>query len=270
LIMKSLLNALHEGRLVELPTTDKDKVLEYLALLIEAVPDIGGGQDLVNDVKKREATANTGLGNGVACPHVRTKHEGELLCAVGWSPAGIDYGAADGKKVHLVVMYYIPDSQRNSYLKEISGLARAITESEDIQSIFNLVDLPDVRNKLLDWVEIAIDKAAPDTKARMIKLEERQATVASKPATEFEGVKAKWTVIPFSLLCLDSGKSVVLSQNQEIIDSIESIENLHSVFSGALNFELAGYQVTVLSSSGYSKNRILYECVAVSGAEGKG
>jgi PTS system nitrogen regulatory IIA component len=268
--MKSLLNALHEGRLIELPTKDKDKALEYLALLIEAVPDIGSSQDLVNDVKKREAAANTGLGSGVACPHMRTKQEGELLCAVGWSPEGIDYGAADGKKVHLVIMYYIPDSQRNSYLKEVSGLAKAISETDDIQSYFKLVDLPSVRNKLLDWVEIAINKAIPDTKARMIKLEEKQATEASRLAAEPEAAKAKWTIIPFSLLILDADKSVVLSQNQKIIDSLEPIENVHRAFTGARYFELAGYQISVLASTEYSKNRILYECVAVQGAEEKG
>lgn len=267
--MKSLLNALHEGRLIELPTADKDRALEYLALLIEAVPDIGSKQDLVNEVRKRETAANTGIGNGVACPHMRTKHEGELICAVGWSPEGIDYGTPDGKKVHLVIMYYIPDSQRNLYLKEISGLAKAITESEDIQSIFNLVDLADVRNKLLDWVEIAVNRAAPDTKARMIKLEERQAAFASGPAAEQDPAKAKWSVIPFSLVVVDPGHSVVLSQSQEVLDALEPVENIHRFFAGPRYFDLAGYQVTVLTISGYSKNRTLYECVAVRGAESR-
>jgi len=51
--MKSLLNALQEGRLIELPDTGKDKALEYLALLIEAIPDIGTGVDLVEAVRVR-------------------------------------------------------------------------------------------------------------------------------------------------------------------------------------------------------------------------
>jgi mannitol/fructose-specific phosphotransferase system IIA component (Ntr-type) len=109
--MKSLLDALQEGRLVELSTTDKNEALEFLALLIEAIPDIGGRMDIVKDVKEREAQANTAIGGGVAIPHVRTGSEGELLCAVGWSPQGIDYGAADGLKVHLLIMYYVPDSR---------------------------------------------------------------------------------------------------------------------------------------------------------------
>jgi hypothetical protein len=37
--MKSLLEALQEGRLIELPVNEKEKVFELLALLIEAIPD---------------------------------------------------------------------------------------------------------------------------------------------------------------------------------------------------------------------------------------
>jgi hypothetical protein len=126
-----------------------------------------------------------------------------------------------------------------------------------------LVDLPSVRNKLLDWVEIAINKAVPDTKARMIKLEEKQAVVAAKLAVEAEGTKAKWSVIPFSILIPESGNPVVLSQNQEILDALESMKNLNQTFTGVGQFDLAGFQITVLNGSQYSKNRALYECVAV-------
>ena len=46
--MRSLLDALKEGRLVELPTGyDKKQALELLAHLIEAIPDIGNKDDLM-------------------------------------------------------------------------------------------------------------------------------------------------------------------------------------------------------------------------------
>jgi mannitol/fructose-specific phosphotransferase system IIA component (Ntr-type) len=88
--MKSLLTALDEGRLVELPDTDKNKALEYLALLIEAIPGIAQRNDIVQEVQKREISGNTGIGKGIACPHARRDGEGDLLCAIGWSPQGID------------------------------------------------------------------------------------------------------------------------------------------------------------------------------------
>ena len=122
--MRSLLNALQDGRLIELPDTDKWKSLTYLAHLIEAIPEISE-TDLAEQVIAQEQSNNTGIGLGVACPHVRVPGNGDLLSAVGWSPAGIDYGSKDGKNVHLVVMYYIPEAQKNTYLKEVSSLAGA-------------------------------------------------------------------------------------------------------------------------------------------------
>jgi len=44
---------------------------QYLAHLIEAIPEIGGSIDLAEQVKAQEQSNNTGIGLGVACPHVR-------------------------------------------------------------------------------------------------------------------------------------------------------------------------------------------------------
>ena len=180
--MKSLLNALEEGRLVELPDTDKTKALQYLAHLLEAVPDLAGMPELYEAMLARENAQNTALGLGVACPHVRAPGNGEMFCAVGWSPSGIEYGAPDGKKVHIVAMYYIPESHKNVYLKEISGLAAAMRKEGGIASIAAAHDIATVRERLLDWVSSAIEASIPEAKARMIRLDARQAAVQALPA----------------------------------------------------------------------------------------
>ena len=96
--MRSILTALQEGRLFELPSTKKDDALEFLARVLDANPDIGVGTDAIEEVKKREEEYNTSIGMGVGVPHVRTRRaEGDLFCAIGWSQTGVDYGAADGK-----------------------------------------------------------------------------------------------------------------------------------------------------------------------------
>ena len=69
--MKSLLDALQEGRLIELPEVDKGKILNLLATLIEAIPDFRSGFDFAGAVAGREAAANTGIGHGWAGPHGR-------------------------------------------------------------------------------------------------------------------------------------------------------------------------------------------------------
>ena len=80
---------------------------------------------------------------------------------MGWSPAGIDYGAPDGLPVHLVIMYFVPESQKNSYLKEISSLAKAIQTQPELQDLKSLSDLAEVRHRLLDAITIALESTGP-------------------------------------------------------------------------------------------------------------
>jgi nitrogen PTS system EIIA component len=257
--MKSLLDALQEGRLVELPTNDKTEVLEYCALLIEAIPGIGTKLDIVKEINARESEGNTGIGKGIACPHIRTKIDGELLCAIGWSPEGIDYGSPDGRKVHIVIMYYIPDSQRAGYLKELSSLAKAVSKSSDAIMFENVPDIHAIRNKLLDWVEQSIGDSVPDAKARMIKLEEKQrnAEISVK-----EG-RRPMTVVPFTFVGLDAEKYSLLAVDADFLGSAEKSADLSKLLRGDEPLETGGYFISVLQSRNFASGRVLRECVAV-------
>lgn len=261
--MKSLLTALQEGRLVELPDNDKEKCLEYLANLIEAIPDIESGEDIFDLVKQREALSNTGIGMGLACPHVVGATGSELLCAVGWSPEGIDYGALDGMRVRLVVMYYIPKSHRNVYLKELSGLTKAIYKTSGILSIISADDIKSVRNQLLDWVAIAIDESMPDERARMVRLEAKNAAAASAGATTIEKLSASFSIIPFTLVVGDGREPLVLSQNREVVEALERHPEIAHLVLDQTQIEVGEYRVVVRESSSYALNRRLYDCLAM-------
>ncbi|MFI5361086.1 MAG: PTS sugar transporter subunit IIA [Elusimicrobiota bacterium] len=259
--MKSLLNALQEGRLVELPEEDKEKSLEYLAHLIEAVPDLAGSPELAEEMIARERTHNTGIGSGVACPHVRATGGGDLLCAVGWTPAGIDYGASDGKKVHLIVMYYIPDAQKNVYLKEISSLASAIRREDGIQSIASAEDIATVRERLLDWVQATIDANVPETKARMIRLEARQAVVDAVPPAAAGAAPAALQALA-ALFLVGDGRTVALCPNPELTAELEKDAELGALLGRKAQFERAGWRFVFREATAYG-GRTLYDYVAV-------
>jgi mannitol/fructose-specific phosphotransferase system IIA component (Ntr-type) len=258
--VKSLLNALQEGRLVELPDTDKGKSLEYLANLLEAVPDLPPAPQLYEAMMARERAMNTGLGMGVACPHVRAPGSGDLLCAVGWSPAGIDYGAPDGKKVHLVVMYYIPETQKNAYLKEVSSLAGAVRRGGGIQPIADARDIATVRERLLDWVSTAIEKSIPDAKARMIRLESRQAAAEAAPSAPTAG---GIQVVPVLMLQMAGQKPIVLCPQPELVSALEKDERLGNLLQQNAQFDSGGYRLVFRSATPYPGARSLYDYCAV-------
>jgi mannitol/fructose-specific phosphotransferase system IIA component (Ntr-type) len=252
--MKSLLDALQAGRLVELHSTDKETSLRTLAHLIEAVPEMSREVDLVQEVLKRERAVNSGIGLGVACPHVRVGGNGELLCSVGWSPAGIDYGAADGKSVHLVAMYFIPDAQKNAYLKEISGLAEAVTKKGDIQSIATAEDVAAVREQLLGWVSGAIDAGLAQVKARMIHLQTRQAETKAAGAGQ---------MLPVLVVCASESQSLVLCENRDLSSALEKDAGIGPLVRQGQSFDRGGYRLLHRSALVYDPGRPVHEYIAV-------
>jgi mannitol/fructose-specific phosphotransferase system IIA component (Ntr-type) len=258
--MKSILNALQEGRLIELPDNDKKSALEYLAALLEAVPDIGVEGGITETVLAREQAHNTGIGKGWACPHARSPRNGEVVCSVGWSPAGIDYGAPDNQPVHILVMYFIPESQKNTYLKEISLLAKAIQSRPDLQDLKSLEDLNEVRHRLLDAISEALEATAPDARARMIQLEVKHATAQESGlavSPELAGM-----VIPVSILALPGSKPILLCQDRDLVTALEGNEQLSSQLVHHGRAEHNGIQVVLRASSHYQPDRWLHECLA--------
>ncbi len=259
--MKSILTALQEGRLLELPDNDKGKCLQYLASLIEAIPDFASGFDFSGAVSARERAANTAIGAGWACPHGRVAGEGELSCALGRSPAGIDWGAPDGLPVHIVCMHYIPDSEKNTYLKEISTLARVIQKDERMRRFGAEKDLGGVRHRMLDLLTAAAEAAAPDAKARMIQLEVKQAVAAAQlPAGD---LLSSVQIVPLSVVVAPGLRPVVLCQDGSLSAQIEAAGELSSHLAAKAPFERAGYRILIRSVTAYQPDRFLYDCLAI-------
>jgi len=260
--MKSLLTALQEGRLIELPDNHKQKSLEYLATIIEAIPDIGDVGGITESVLAREQLHNTGIGKGWACPHARSTVSGELLCSVGWSPSGIDYGGPDNSPVHLIVMYYVPDAQKNAYLKEISSLAKAIQTVPSMQDLASLEELGDVRHRLLDAISIAMESMTPDARARMIQLDVKHATqeVADKSpvSTDFAH-----RVFPVQIITAPGVKPLVLAQDADLVQALESQPELMASLDQSGRADYKGFHVVLRSVTRYQMDRAVHDCIAM-------
>ncbi len=257
--MDSLLDALQEGRLIELPDNDKRDALQLLAHIIEAIPSVPNGTDVAGLVLKREETYNTTLGRGFAVPHARASFEGDLYCAIGWSPSGIAYGAPDGNPVRIVIMFLVPDNQRNYYLKEVSNIAKALNELHDENSLKTAEDLNTVRNYLLDLVSTAKTIVGPEARARMIQLEAREIL----PQADVQNI-ANFLIESVTIITGTDFKQIALAQNKELIDLIDKFNNLNESLNKNINyFDINGWRILKKNSSVYQAGRIAYECLAI-------
>ncbi len=255
--MDSLLDALQEGRLIELPDNDKQDSLQLLAHIIEAIPSVPTGTDVAGLVLKREETYNTALGKGFAVPHARASFDGDLYCAVGWSPSGISYGTPDGSPVHIVIMFLVPDNQRNSYLKEVSNIAKALSELHNEQTLKTAEDLNTVRNYLLDLVISAKSIVGPEARARMIQLEVREHI----PTLDLHTI-ANLVIEPITIIVGTNIKHLALGQNKELIELLDNSPGLPDLLNKS-SFDVNGWRIFKRNSSVYQAGRVSHDCLAV-------
>lgn len=256
--MDTLLDALQEGRLFELPENDKAHALQFLAHVIEAFPEIPPQTDVVGLVMKREESVNTALGKGWACPHARVPFEEDLKCVIGWSPQGIDYGAPDGKPVHLIIMYLVPENQRNHYLREVSMLAKGIETYPDVERIREIKDLNDVRHYLLDLIDTTREIIGPDSRARMIRLQARP----QKEMILFKDL-SNLVLEPIQVISIPGSRPILLTHSPTLLEVLNKSDDLIEKIDSMGVYQAGNWRVIRRTSTTYQGGIVAYDCIGV-------
>lgn len=105
---------------------------DALGELIDVLVATDGGvtaEELSKEVWKREDLMSTGIGNGLAIPHVRMAGVRAPAMAVGISRAGIDdYESLDKKPVHIIVLIAAPVGAHETYIRLLARVADVLKE----------------------------------------------------------------------------------------------------------------------------------------------
>lgn len=262
--MDSLLDALQEGRLIELPDNDKEDSLRYLAHILEAIPSLPAGTDVAGLILAKEESTKTSLGKGWACPDARVHFDEDLICVVGWSPTGIDYGAPDGIPVRIIAMYLVPENQRSNYLREVSLLAKALAIYPGLENLNAAVELNEVREHLLDLISSTKGTVGPDTRARMIQLQTRPSIVEA-PVYNL----ANLVVEPVTIIAGAGLKPVVLGHDQQLVESLDGAVGLVDEIVARGMYQGGGWRIVKRGEMSYQADRSLFDCLAIKASEGK-
>ncbi len=260
--MDSLLDALQEGRLIELPDNDKVDALQFLAHIIEAIPSLPAGTDVAGLILARDQTTQTALGKGWACPDARVPFDEDLICVVGWSPQGIDYGAADGIPVSIIAMYLVPENQRNHYLREVSLLAKALAVYPGMDGLRAAKELNQVRDHLLDLISSTKETVGPDSRARMIRLQARP-TLEALPAGDLSNL----IIEPVTLIATPGAKPIILTQHAGLAQHLDTAAALIEKIESEGVFQIGGWRIAKRSKTAYQNGRFAYDCLAIRRAD---
>ena len=126
----SLADALEMGGIrYDLEGADKDRALRALVEVLP-LPDGLDRELLLRLFRAREASASTAIGEGIAIPHVRNPivlHVSQPLVTLAFLSQPIDFGALDGRPVH--VLFSIISPTNRSHLQLLARLSFALHDA---------------------------------------------------------------------------------------------------------------------------------------------
>ncbi|MCG3082927.1 fructose-specific PTS transporter subunit EIIC [Anoxybacillus sp. LAT_35] len=122
---------------LDLKARTKKEVIEELANVLENTGKLYDRQTFIEAIFAREAQSTTGIGEGIAIPHAKTKAVRTPAVVFGRSKEGIDYDALDGKRSHLFFMIAAPEGANDTHLEALSRLSTLLMDTSFRSEIEN-------------------------------------------------------------------------------------------------------------------------------------
>ncbi|MGG6431814.1 PTS fructose transporter subunit IIABC [Anoxybacillus sp. D401a] len=122
---------------LDLKARTKKEVIEELVDVLEKTGKLNNRQTFIEAIFAREAQSTTGIGEGIAIPHAKTKAVRTPAVVFGRSKEGIDYDALDGKRSHLFFMIAAPEGANNTHLEALSRLSTLLMDASFRSKIEN-------------------------------------------------------------------------------------------------------------------------------------
>lgn len=108
----------------------KHDALEALIAAVSTNPVVQDVAAFRRAVYEREAIMSTGIGEGIAIPHVRIPEITEATLGVGIAPGGIDFETLDNKPVHVLVLFATPAGSDKEYLRLLAQVMLSLRDRE--------------------------------------------------------------------------------------------------------------------------------------------
>jgi len=108
-----------EAIVAELKARDRDGVIAELVEALHQAGRLGSArpEEITKAVIKRENEASTGMGKGIAVPHVKHAAIKSVTAAIGRSSVGIDFSSLDKQPVYSVILLLSPASNPDKHLQ---------------------------------------------------------------------------------------------------------------------------------------------------------
>jgi len=116
----------------DLQASDRNGAIRELVHVLHAEGRLNhcDPEKLVKAVIQREKEASTGMGKGVALPHIKTDGIDEPVAAIGRSSQGLDFRSLDKQPVYSVILLISPKQNPDKHLQAMEILFRNLNHDD--------------------------------------------------------------------------------------------------------------------------------------------
>lgn len=95
---------------------------------------------LLAGLLEKEHRGSTGIGSGVAIPHIYSSTVSETVYVFGRSAQGVDFQSPDGEPVHFFLLYIVPEDRHMLHLQTLRSVAKNFTSTKLRQQLLTAPD----------------------------------------------------------------------------------------------------------------------------------
>ncbi|MGX4599399.1 PTS fructose transporter subunit IIABC [Faecalimicrobium sp. JNUCC 81] len=154
---------------LDLPCENKLKTIDTMVDLMNNGNNLSNKEEYKEAIIARENLSTTGIGEGVAIPHAKSKAVKKAALAAAVSKVGVDYESFDGSLSHLIFMIAAPEGANDTHLEVLSRLSTILMDEEFRNNLINASSVDEFikliddkeREKFADeYVEEVVSKEA--------------------------------------------------------------------------------------------------------------
>ncbi|MCH9766140.1 MAG: PTS sugar transporter subunit IIA [Alphaproteobacteria bacterium] len=117
-----------------LKATCKKQVLQELSARAAKITDLDS-RTIYETLLQRERLGSTGLGRGIAIPHVKFRSLSNIICIFARLEEPIDFDSHDGDPVDIVFLLLAPEHASGDHLKALARISRLVREPATLERL---------------------------------------------------------------------------------------------------------------------------------------
>ncbi|MEM7778291.1 MAG: PTS IIA-like nitrogen regulatory protein PtsN [Pseudomonadota bacterium] len=138
-----------DGILPRLAAGSKKQALQELAEVAGRITGLDA-RDIFDTLLQRERLGSTGLGRGIAIPHVKMKGVEDIVCLFARLDAPIEFEALDDEPVDLIFLLVAPEHASGDHLKALARISRLLRAPAALDALRRASDSAAIRAVLAD------------------------------------------------------------------------------------------------------------------------